>query len=80
MAKLDFVDTHVHFYDMQHPELFYGHWQPGVPHPTLGWQIAEASGEELPRRRLHRRDAERERDQSRSRSGGDRQQRPRQGD
>ena len=39
MAKLDFVDAHVHFYDMQHPELFYAHWQPGVPHPTLGWQI-----------------------------------------
>ena len=39
MAKLDFVDAHVHFYDMQHPELFYGHWQPGVPHPFLGEQI-----------------------------------------
>ena len=39
MAGLDFVDTHVHFYDMQHPELFYAHWQPGVAHPTLGWQI-----------------------------------------
>ena len=24
---------------MQHPELFYGHWQPGVPHPFLGEQI-----------------------------------------
>lgn len=39
MEKLDFVDTHVHYYDMKHPELFYGHWQPGVPHPFLGWQI-----------------------------------------
>ena len=39
MKKLQFVDAHVHFYDMQHPELFYGHWQPGVPHPFLGWQI-----------------------------------------
>ena len=39
MPKLPFVDTHVHFYDMQHPELFYGHWQPGVPHPVLGEQI-----------------------------------------
>ena len=39
MAKLEFVDPHVHFYDMQHPELFYGHWQPGVPHPLLGWQL-----------------------------------------
>ena len=39
MSKLDFVDAHVHFYDMQHPELFYGHWQPGVPHPVLGPQV-----------------------------------------
>lgn len=39
MDKLEFVDSHVHFYDMQHPELVYGHWQPGVPHPTLGEQI-----------------------------------------
>lgn len=27
MTKFDFVDTHVHFYDMQHPELLYGHWK-----------------------------------------------------
>ena len=39
MPKVDFVDTHIHLYDMKHPELFYGHWQPGVPHPTLGDQI-----------------------------------------
>ena len=39
MDKLEFVDSHVHYYDMQHPELVYGHWQPGVPHPTLGEQI-----------------------------------------
>ena len=39
MNKLDFIDAHVHFYDMQHPELFYGHWQPGEPHPKLGMQI-----------------------------------------
>lgn len=39
MDKLDFVDAHVHYYDMQHPELVYGHWRPGVPHPTLGEQI-----------------------------------------
>lgn len=39
MKRIDFVDSHVHFYDMQHPELFYAHWQPGVPHPTLGDQI-----------------------------------------
>ena len=39
MTRLEFVDTHVHFYDMNHPELIYGHWQLGVPHPTLGMQI-----------------------------------------
>ena len=36
MVKPDFVDAHVHFYDMQHPELFYAHWQPDVVHPSLG--------------------------------------------
>jgi predicted TIM-barrel fold metal-dependent hydrolase len=39
MTKIDFVDTHIHLYDMQHPELYYAHWQPGVPHPSLGDQI-----------------------------------------
>jgi len=39
MSRIDFVDTHFHLYDMQHPELFYGHWQPGVPHPFLGERI-----------------------------------------
>ena len=39
MSIIDFVDTHFHLYDMHHPELFYGHWQPGVPHPFLGDQI-----------------------------------------
>jgi predicted TIM-barrel fold metal-dependent hydrolase len=39
MRRVDFVDTHIHLYDMKHPELFYGHWQPGVPHPSLGDQI-----------------------------------------
>ncbi|MXX52936.1 MAG: amidohydrolase family protein, partial [Dehalococcoidia bacterium] len=32
----EFVDAHIHFYDMQHPELFYAHWQPDVVHPSLG--------------------------------------------
>ena len=27
MPRFDFVDTHVHFYDMQHPELLYAHWR-----------------------------------------------------
>ena len=36
MGKPEFVDAHVHFYDMQHPELYYAHWQPDVVHPSLG--------------------------------------------
>ena len=39
MAKLEFVDTHVHFYDMQHPDLFYAHWQPDVDPPVVGKQM-----------------------------------------
>lgn len=39
MQKLEFVDSHVHFYDMQHPELFYGHWQPDVDPPLIGKQM-----------------------------------------
>ena len=38
MAKSEFVDAHVHFYDMGHPELFYAHWQPDEDHPVLGAQ------------------------------------------
>ena len=34
----EFVDAHVHFYDMNHPDLHYAHWQPDVVHPTLGTQ------------------------------------------
>ncbi len=36
MDKPEFVDAHVHFYDMRHPDLFYAHWQPDVVHPSLG--------------------------------------------
>ena len=39
MAKHEFIDAHVHYYDMQHPELVYGHWLPGVPHPEMGWEF-----------------------------------------
>ncbi len=31
-----FIDTHVHFWDLNHPELTYGWLQPQVPHPILG--------------------------------------------
>lgn len=39
MQNPPFVDSHVHFYDMQHPELIYGDWQLGVPHPMLGMKL-----------------------------------------
>ena len=38
MGNLDFFDTHVHYYDMHHPDLVYAHWQPDVDHPFLGTQ------------------------------------------
>ena len=34
-----FVDAHVHFYDMGHPELFYADWQPDTDDPVLGTQV-----------------------------------------
>ena len=49
MEKLEFVDTHIHLYDMQHPELVYGHWQPTEPHPVIGWQNTETRREKLRR-------------------------------
>lgn len=36
MAPLAFVDTHVHFYDLQLPDLHYSWMQPGVSHPVFG--------------------------------------------
>ena len=39
MDKLEFVDTHVHFWDMQHPDLFYAHFQPDFDHPMLGTKL-----------------------------------------
>ena len=35
MADIPFIDTHVHFYDLQHPKLEYGWLQPGVKHHIL---------------------------------------------
>ena len=35
MAAIPFIDTHVHFYDLQHPALEYGWLQPGVKHHIL---------------------------------------------
>jgi predicted TIM-barrel fold metal-dependent hydrolase len=36
MADLPFVDTHVHFWDLQRPDLRYSWLQRGVLHPILG--------------------------------------------
>ena len=36
MARLPFVDTHVHFSDLQDPNLYYAWLQPGWKHPILG--------------------------------------------
>jgi predicted TIM-barrel fold metal-dependent hydrolase len=36
VAELPFVDTHVHFSDLQHPDLHYAWLQPGWKHPILG--------------------------------------------
>ena len=35
MAAVPFIDTHVHFYDLQHPQLEYGWLRPGVKHHIL---------------------------------------------
>ena len=36
MARLAFVDTHIHLYDLQLPNLHYSWMQPGVSHPVFG--------------------------------------------
>jgi predicted TIM-barrel fold metal-dependent hydrolase len=36
MAKLPFVDSHLHLWDLRDPELHYSWLQPGVIHPLLG--------------------------------------------
>lgn len=35
MSKLEFVDSHIHFWNLQHPELHYGHLQPSFKHPFI---------------------------------------------
>jgi predicted TIM-barrel fold metal-dependent hydrolase len=36
VAELQFVDTHVHYFDLQHDKLVYSWLQPGVVHPVIG--------------------------------------------
>ena len=44
MDKLDFVDTHVHFWDLQHPDLTYTWLEPDFLHPQIGPQLDEIKG------------------------------------
>ena len=44
MDKLDFVDTHVHFWDRQHPDLAYTWLDPDFLHPQIGTQLDKIKG------------------------------------
>ncbi len=44
MSKLAFVDTHVHFWDLQHPDLAYSWLQPDFVHPQLREQLDRLKG------------------------------------
>ena len=44
MNRLAFVDTHVHFWDLQHPDLHYGWLQPESEHPQLGPHLEKLKG------------------------------------
>jgi predicted TIM-barrel fold metal-dependent hydrolase len=44
MAKLDFVDTHVHFWDLGNPDLFYCWLAPDGEDPQLGERLEELKG------------------------------------
>ena len=35
MNKLEFIDTHIHFWNLQHPDLRYEHLEPGFKHPVI---------------------------------------------
>ena len=44
MDRLEFVDTHVHFWDLTHPNLHYSWLQPDSVHPQLGEQLDRIKG------------------------------------
>ena len=44
MSKLDFVDTHVHFWDLDHPDLAYTWLEPDFLHPQIGPQLDKLKG------------------------------------
>ena len=39
MSKLDFIDTHIHFWDLQHPDLHYEQYATPFVHPQIGEQF-----------------------------------------
>ena len=43
MSKLEFVDTHIHFWDLSHPDLHYAHLRPDFVHPQIGEQFQKLS-------------------------------------
>ena len=44
MSKLEFVDTHIHFWDLQHPDLHYAWLQTDFVHPQLGPHMEKLKG------------------------------------
>jgi predicted TIM-barrel fold metal-dependent hydrolase len=44
MGRLEFVDTHVHYWDLGHPDLYYSWLQPGSVHPQLGERLDGIKG------------------------------------
>ena len=48
MAKLDFVDTHVHFWDLKNPNIQYRWLEPGARHAALGEHLKRLKGKDYP--------------------------------
>ena len=44
MGKLEFVDTHVHFWDLHHPDLTYSWLKPDFRHPQLAERLDAIKG------------------------------------
>jgi predicted TIM-barrel fold metal-dependent hydrolase len=44
MGRLEFVDTHVHYWDLGHPDLYYSWLQPDSVHPQFGERLDGIKG------------------------------------
>lgn len=44
MGRLEFVDSHVHYWDLGHPDLYYSWLQPDSVHPQLGERLDGIKG------------------------------------